>query len=845
MWTTLAALVVAFLPGAVWLATPWAEPKRRQSLSCDEQVFWGVLLSVAWSCGATLALAALRAYSFPRLLMVNVGAVVFVAAAARFELRWRASAPLSLHALLPVAVVLAGLWMYLPPSEYVMGGKDPGTYMNQGVQIAQRGSLVIEDPVVASVPPPFRDLFFPSHQNPTYYGLRFMGFFIQDPGSGAVVGQFPHLFPASIAIGYGLNGLSGARQAVVAWTLLGLVAWYYLGARLLGRTPAAVATALLAINVITVWFARYPNAEVVMLALLGAALLATARATIDGDPFFAPLGGVLLGLLLFLRVDAVLAVAAVVAGLVLARGDGHRAGWGFWAALLPLLGMSAWYLTGPMRAYLAYPVVYVSHLPPWGVAALGLVSLATVSVLPWLISRPSIAPIARRWIPVTYAVVIVALAGVAALRQPAFRVAPHDAAALRTFAWYITEPGLLLAVLGLAVAATTRFWRDPMLFVTIGVYAGFFFYKIRIVPQHFWMTRRYLPVILPASLLMVSALAAWLAGRLPRTAPADARATAGLAGRPGPPRRDRVVRDAAIVCALLPLALTFWSESQPVLRHVEYAGLIPQLEALAGRFGDEDLVIVESRNASDLHVLALPLAYIYARNILVLASPKPDRAAFAMFLDWARSRYRAIYFLGGGGTDLVSRRYSLETAGGDRFQVPEYASPVNAYPSGVRHKEFDFSLTRFLPPHPGTGTFSLDVGTNDDLMVVRFHAKELDSSNGMTYRWSRNASYISIPGIVDATRTVTIWMGAGGRPEGLPPPQVTVTLDGVTLGSVTATRDVRPYSFAIPPSVAAEAGRRDEPASLRLTTSTWLPRQVVGTPDDRDLGVLVDRIEAR
>ena len=33
-----------------------------------------------------------------------------------------------------------------------MGGKDPGVYMNEGVQLAQRGALVIDDPIVAGVP---------------------------------------------------------------------------------------------------------------------------------------------------------------------------------------------------------------------------------------------------------------------------------------------------------------------------------------------------------------------------------------------------------------------------------------------------------------------------------------------------------------------------------------------------------------------------------------------------------------------------------------------------------------------------------------------------------------------
>ena len=54
---------------------------------------------------------------------------------------------------------------------------------------------------MASVPPFARDTFFPSYGRTDYDSLRFMGFFVQDLEQGTVVGQFPHLFPASIAVG--------------------------------------------------------------------------------------------------------------------------------------------------------------------------------------------------------------------------------------------------------------------------------------------------------------------------------------------------------------------------------------------------------------------------------------------------------------------------------------------------------------------------------------------------------------------------------------------------------------------------------------------------------------------
>ncbi len=156
-----------------------------------------------------------------------------------------------------MALIALGVWMFFPPAEYVMGGKDPGVYLNEGIQIAQRGSLVVRDPVIGSVLARFRDMFYPQHERQPYYGLRFMGFYILDPAQGTVVGQFPHLYRASIAIGYGIDGLTGARRTSGFWAILGLVTVYVSGSRLFGRRVAFAGALLLAVNVIQISYARY------------------------------------------------------------------------------------------------------------------------------------------------------------------------------------------------------------------------------------------------------------------------------------------------------------------------------------------------------------------------------------------------------------------------------------------------------------------------------------------------------------------------------------------------------------------------------------------------------------
>lgn len=822
-------IVIGWLPGAVIIRMPWLDRDRRASLAAEERLFWAVVTSVAISLSIVLLLAVLHRYSFERLLIADLLVAVAAAVLSRGRLRFGPAAPrVTLAALVPVALLLLGAWRFFPPAEYIMGGKDPGGYMNEGIQIAQRGAIVVTDPVVAAVPPFARDLFFPSHERQDYYGLRFMGFYIQDPDAGTVVGQFPHLYPASIAIGYGIDGLTGARRTPGVWAILGVLAVYFAGARLLGRPAAAAAAGLLALHVIQLWWARYPNADMVMQALLFAALLANARAHVDGDRFFAPVAAVLLGLLLFLRFDAVLGIAGVLAGVVLGVVNGQRPRVGF---ILPLaaFGVAATaYMLGPLRAYVDLYIVFLSHLPWWQYVLLAAAAVGALTVLAGIRRRPRASRQIIEWTPRVVAAGVV-LGAIYAfwLRQPGGKLTDYDALALRMFAsFYLTVPGLIAAVIGFVLIARRAFWRDPALLTTLVIFSFFLFYKIRVVPEHFWMTRRFVPVILPGLLLCIAGAA-----------------FSGIRSGAQGTRTVRVVVGSIFIGLL---ASQYARASRPLLDHVEYAGLIPRMEQLAGRIQEDDLVIAEGRDAgSDVHVMALPLAYIYARDVLLLNSARPDKATFAAFLDWARTKYTRVLYLGSGGTDLLSHRYGVASIGSERFQVPEYATtPWNEYPRFVRQKEFDFGLYAFTPPTERDGRwFDLDIGVQDDLHVVRFHAKE--STAERTFRWTQATSYVTVTTIEPTSRAVTLWMSNGGRPDAAPPSQVAVSLHGELLGTVDVGDSFRPYELPIPPDLAARAAAAGDPVELQLVTPTWNPHDVLGSPDDRALGVMVDRVTVR
>ena len=363
---------------------------------------------------------------------------------------------------------------------------------------------------------------------------------------------------------------------------------------------------------------------------------------------------------------------------------------------------------------------------------------------------------------------------------------------------------------------------------TLLVFSCVFFYKIRIIPEHFWAARRFLAVILPGACLLIGATAfpqtllglpAGWKGRLPRVA------VAGLG-----------------TLLVVVVGSGYLRASTSIGSHTEYEGVIPRLEQLNTLIAEGDLVLVESRQASDLHTLAVPLAYVYARHVLVLRGADPDKVALQEFLTWARGRYRRVLYVGGGSTLLLSRSTDAVLAGTEEFSVPEYESAYDAYPRDVRLKQYNVTFYELIPRVTPVDSFDLDVGSRDELLLRRFYGREGFGSSETTFRWSRDASFISVLGVSRNRRVVTIWMSNGGRPGSAGPATVEISLNGQELGTVTVGGEFEPYRFEVPQDLAAELETSEAPGRLQLLTNTWSPADVLGGNDTRTLGVMVDRV---
>lgn len=833
--------LVAYLPGALIFRLPVAQPSRRAALSVEERIFWALVISVALSSVVALGLAALGIYQLERVLWIN-GLTSIVAAL----VRWRAgnhgtgTAPPTRTALAPLVLIAlaATVFFIAPPAEYVNGGRDPGIYFNTGIQIAKSGSLTIDDRLVRTVPDEYLDLFLRPDVTIETVDRRFLGFFVSDEESGTVVGQFLQLYPLWIAMAYDASGLTGARYVQGLWALLGVLAIYFAGAALLGRRAAFAGAALLSVNVAQVWFARFFNAEMVVQGLVFAGLLAYARAHVDADRFFAPIAAMLFGMTLFAHLLGILVVGAVSMAVILGRCVGQRV---LIAFVLPLAVMTA--AAAAYFVVVPWPYVFMSFqfileqekAPRLIVAAAG--AVAAVLVAFRVTTRWTAAGAATRiWLPRLLLASIWLLAAYALVfAEGGDRLQDLNPYWLTLYTGLYLQPlGLAAALIGWTLVSGPRFWRGSALVLLAAAFAIVIFYNARITPDHFWMARRYVLVILPVSLLLAGAAAFTPVIWLDRCRPGWAAAlTVG---------RLRAAAGAVLVAVL---GWQYGQTTWPILRYVEHAGMIPALSRLAASLTPRDLLLVESRSLADTHILAPPLAYIHDLDVLVFRGPDPDPGVLGEFLDWARQRYARLLFMGGSGTELLSRDTAARLIASERYRIPYYERALNALPSGEAPWEFAYGVYELVPPTSDAGVFDLNIGDGDDLHVAGMHGPER-SVDGVTFRWTSAQSEVRILGTLPDTANLTLLMNDGTRPARAGPAEARLFLNERPLGTVVVTTSTfERYTVPIPSDLARDMAARETASLLRIESTPWVPRDVTDSPDARELGVVLARVELR
>lgn len=583
-----ATLLICWLPGlatARWCVSRSGSGLAPRALS----PFPEILLSVGLSVWIGFVLAELGLFSIFRLCLLLLVYTTIVAVAAGWS--WPPAPPTGRPALLSVfgVAVVVGV-LYAPPFDTSIMGSDASFYLSTGAHLARRGSLAIEDPLMAELSPEQRPLLFPPNVAGGWARVP-GGLLLRSLDETVVYPSFAHLLPVAIAIADALGGASTCRWLAPVFAGLALWAIWLLAAEASGGLGAALTVLLVATNLAQWFYGRFLMPEIVAEAFLWGGLLTFGLWWRDGSRATAALAALALGIAGLTRIEDLLMVplgvmtfiawssrrprtigtfAAVYGGLV-AHGLGH------------LLLVPTHY-----RDVIQQQAVIVRRSleglgMPVAIPAAGLGVAAVVAVVgPLRVRRGA----------------LLALGGTAA----AGFVHLSRMTLSTTLVWLAESAswGVLgMAVLGLAL----RPWRRPAMGLPCAVLlvVGLpFLWDPHVTAVQLWGVRRFVTVVVPCVGLLAALAVSWVARRRPLVALA-------LAG-------------------VLSLA-----NARPVWRLRGLPFFPPQEEALRGlakHIPDGAVVFVAPELTQ--YLVHLPLWLVYDREPIVLPAPAWQAAMAAI-----------------------------------------------------------------------------------------------------------------------------------------------------------------------------------------------------------------------
>jgi hypothetical protein len=822
-------------------------------LPLSDLLFQSILASTLLVSALAFPLAEIGIFSLPLLLGLVAGLVILLGV-----LVWRRRSRLALPPpawpdLMPLLLALLSGWLAFHPYEFILGSGDAGAYINIGATIADTGGIILYNRDLAALDPEMarQELLFPEMPMPSlepgYH--HFPGYVITDLARGQITPQFYHLFPTWIAIGDALLGLRGGFYVTPMFGVLAALAVYFAGKTILGRWAGFLGSLLLSVNMVQVWFSRYPTSEIITQYFLFAAIYLLALWL---EPRPMPLTarwtaglGVLaagtLATLLVIRVDSLLALLPIALwGLYMAlfRRQDLRARWPFFVTLVLATLHLLVYFSQITARYTLMSVLglYYYLLHPGTMLTLaalgcgGFLAIALLARRGWL----------KRHERLLRGVLIALLAGLAlfgyfiwpAITSPQtvdyytwpepVRFTFENDENLVRLGWYMTPVGLLLGFLGLLEALR----REPppritYLLAVFLLYGVVYTYQTADSPVHIHVMRRYVPEVIPALALG----AGYALQRLGQV----------LRGKAG------LVLAAALGLGLLVLtALPTW----PLREYVEYAGAIDQVTALASRFTEQDVLLYTDVEYGTL--LGMPLQYIFHRPGFVLQQEHPDPVALNALLRTWENQGRQVYLIVADGRSRLSPGdFTMDLQETVHFTLPRLEQTTDRRPSQIGEVPFLLEIYRLHTGSTGAtpGPHLVDIGQSDYPFIEGgFFGKEV-MPEGQTFRWTKGNAELVLPGSwFSPTEAISLSFSLGhNRFPDMSPPQMEVLLDGHLLADFPVEFGFHTYAFAVPPELADELVRQKE-VHLRLYSDVWQPA-TSGIPDERELGVFVDWIK--
>jgi hypothetical protein len=704
------------------------------------------------------------------------------------------------------AMVLALGFVYLGfPYESLLGMRDEAIYTLAALALERNGSLSIVASDVTAVAP---ELF-----SPLIDGARFYAPGVYATNDGLVL-QFSPLVPAWIAQAHSAFGDIALYRTSGVFAIASSFLFYAIARRLFVRSIAFACVVVFALNPAQVWIARINLAEslgqLFMLSGLWLAMLALKAKS----RLIAMAASVLFGLSAFVRLDAVLVAPLMAAAAAIAAVCGGRRSAHVGNVLTALaLTTVATQLVAIGALAVATPVYVASNQEVlWFATCATLVGAIAIafSRSRWrcVIALRSATTILE-W---TCAITLIALFVYAAWWRP--ELGQHATISRPGHAWdgqrdwreqslvnlaaYLGWPTLALALVG-AVCIAVRMLRgrtDPkwlLVWTTVVPTAIVILANPRVSPDHFWAIRRFVPLVIPGTILLAGF---GLQGIMVR-------------------HFQRVSRNAGWAVAVLAGAALLVAQRATLFER-ENRGITVQLRDLAALTAHAQHVIVR-----DFDAIATTLLVGYGQPVVPLRDMNtPVNRNARAFWSFCTPQAPCVMvhrdFAGLSGL-VLGKTKSLSLT---RDYIAPTFSPL---PNAMAHETMRILVTPVTGLAPPSDLRLLGGHRDWNVDDSGFYREEFGRDS--SWRWTDGDARLALPAL-DADRLeITLAV-----PEDHPV-RVSIALDRLPLHD----------GLLAPGSVRLVFPLSGPPVTRQLTilSDTFVPKERGGTLDNRRLGVLV------
>ena len=569
-----------------------------------------------------------------------------------------------------LVMLIVGFFLYgLFPSKYMLGGRDYGLYILNGIHLSQTGSLQYESDVFINenyeklegvVSPGYPALTSPVNSES----------FDGEPGD--ISPQFMPMFSALLAVGYDLAGLEGLIRVNMVIGVLALLVLYYLAKEFFHKKAALLLTAFMLLNPAQLWGARITETEILSQVLFFSSMYVFLQAWKSGEKKRYMLAGFLLGIGCMNRIDTLIYGLGLFVMLVYCILWNRNLKKPVWAACKSYMLVSlAALLYGSV-----FSTVYFADL--WNGGALSTaVYINAAGLLAALFAEAATRFFYKSKGKNRILQVVenkTALAGCCCVLGAVFLflylVRPHmgegmEYRSLVEFCWYTTVFMVGFMVWGIYKLLKSEGRNSERYFVLLLIgMSSLLAYLIRpsITPDHIWASRRWITVNIPFVLLFgcygLIKCTFW---------------------------NPRIAKGLQVLAGAAVSVLFLW-RCKPFLLVPIMDGIEDAYERLAWQMAPDTVYFTTDEKIASF------LRYVYDKSVYMV-----DTEDLSRLVNYVKDE-GSVFYVGNSGA-LGEARFHLgyETIYEDEVRVKTLESSVGRYPRTIYEERFDLSVSRLTP----------------------------------------------------------------------------------------------------------------------------------------------------